>query len=418
MATGILKRYNTLTSQWEPVLVGATGADGADGADGTNGADGTDGRTILYGTAAPTTEGQDGDFYIRTTTNFIYGPKAAGIWPAGTSLVGPAGADGADGADGSGVPAGGTTGQLLAKASETDGDVEWVDPLSGGASDPLDLTTTGATAPGASTLRLFRRELASREFLATMDDHGTERILQTSFFHTKIAQWTPTLNATTAPGVFGLPAITTGSSDAAKTIATTNRFTRVPAVRFSSAATTNASCNPRFAVLWPSIGSGSNDGTGFTMMVRFGIADAASVSTARMFVGMRNLSTSISNADPSTFTNCIGVGHNSAHTNLYIMYGGSSAQTPIDLGANFPITGGTDFYDLILHAPWDEDDKVYYTVTRLFTGHVASGSVSGGSTVLPPSSDMLTPLSAFRGNGTAGGVVAMDIAKFMLETND
>lgn len=86
------------------------------GADGLDGVDGVDGRTVLYGTAAPTTEGVDGDFYIRTTTNFIYGPKAAGVWPAGISLVGPAGEDGLDGTDGTdgnsvrsgtGAPAGG-----------------------------------------------------------------------------------------------------------------------------------------------------------------------------------------------------------------------------------------------------------------------------------------------------------------------
>ena len=52
---------------------------------------GEDGNTVLYGAAAPTTEGVDGNFYIRTTTNYIYGPKAAGVWPAGTSLVGPTG---------------------------------------------------------------------------------------------------------------------------------------------------------------------------------------------------------------------------------------------------------------------------------------------------------------------------------------
>lgn len=75
-------------------LVGPPGDDGLDGVDGT------DGRTILYGTAAPTTEGEDGDFYIRTTTSFLYGPKAGGSWPAGTSLVGAPGADGLDGVDG------------------------------------------------------------------------------------------------------------------------------------------------------------------------------------------------------------------------------------------------------------------------------------------------------------------------------
>ena len=42
------------------------------------------------------------------------------------------GADGADGVDGVGVPVGGTTSQVLAKASATDHDTEWVDPPSGG----------------------------------------------------------------------------------------------------------------------------------------------------------------------------------------------------------------------------------------------------------------------------------------------
>ena len=57
-------------------------------------------NTILYGTAAPTTEGVNGDWYIRTSTNVIYGPKAAGTWPAGTSLIGPAGANGTNGTNG------------------------------------------------------------------------------------------------------------------------------------------------------------------------------------------------------------------------------------------------------------------------------------------------------------------------------
>jgi len=76
------------------------GPPGPQGEPGADGADGADGNTILYGTAAPTTEGVDGDFYIRTTTNFIYGPKAAGVWPAGVSLVGPQGSQGETGATG------------------------------------------------------------------------------------------------------------------------------------------------------------------------------------------------------------------------------------------------------------------------------------------------------------------------------
>lgn len=76
---------------------GPKGDTGNPGAAGGTGAPGADGKTVLYGTAAPTTEGNNGDFYIRTTTNYIYGPKAGGSWPAGGSLVGPTGSTGATG---------------------------------------------------------------------------------------------------------------------------------------------------------------------------------------------------------------------------------------------------------------------------------------------------------------------------------
>jgi hypothetical protein len=56
---------------------------------------GADGNAVLYGSVAPTTEGANGNFYIDTSTNYLYGPKVAGVWPAGTSLVGPAGPAGA-----------------------------------------------------------------------------------------------------------------------------------------------------------------------------------------------------------------------------------------------------------------------------------------------------------------------------------
>ncbi len=70
--------------------IGIPGPQGEPG-DGTPGADG---KTILSGTAIPTTEGVDGDFYLRTTNYAMYGPKAGGVWPSGFSLVGPTGPEG------------------------------------------------------------------------------------------------------------------------------------------------------------------------------------------------------------------------------------------------------------------------------------------------------------------------------------
>ena len=50
--------------------------------------------------------------------------------------TGATGATGAAGADGQGVPAGGSTDQVLKKTDETDYNPEWADP-SGGSSDGL-----------------------------------------------------------------------------------------------------------------------------------------------------------------------------------------------------------------------------------------------------------------------------------------
>jgi hypothetical protein len=61
---------------------------------------------VLYGAADPTgAQGVNGNFYINTTSHFIFGPKAAGAWPAGASLIGPQGATGPQGLPGAGSPA-------------------------------------------------------------------------------------------------------------------------------------------------------------------------------------------------------------------------------------------------------------------------------------------------------------------------
>lgn len=71
---------------------------GPAGAAGTNG---IDGATILNGLAAPSNAvGRNGDFFLNTNTNTFYGPKAGGIWPTGFSIVGPAGTAGTNGTNG------------------------------------------------------------------------------------------------------------------------------------------------------------------------------------------------------------------------------------------------------------------------------------------------------------------------------
>jgi len=52
-----------------------------------------------------------------------------------------------------GVPTGGATGEVLAKASATDGDVEWVDPIGGVKEYVALLSQNGENAPVATVLK-------------------------------------------------------------------------------------------------------------------------------------------------------------------------------------------------------------------------------------------------------------------------
>ena len=80
---------------------GATGATGPQGLIGLTGGNGVDGKTVLNGAVSPSNSlGTNGDFYFRTDNNKFFGPKTAGDWGVGVSLVGPTGATGDTGVKG------------------------------------------------------------------------------------------------------------------------------------------------------------------------------------------------------------------------------------------------------------------------------------------------------------------------------
>jgi hypothetical protein len=75
------------------------------------------GAALFTGSGAPAnTVGKNGDIYIDIQGTALYGPKAAGTWPAATSLKGPAGNPGPAGSVG---PAGGFTHPVVFNAAGT-----------------------------------------------------------------------------------------------------------------------------------------------------------------------------------------------------------------------------------------------------------------------------------------------------------
>jgi len=82
-------------------LTGATGPQGTQGVPGPQGIPGAAGLTVRNGVGAPSSGlGVNGDFYINTTADTIYGPKTGGAWGGATSLIGPQGPQGPQGAPG------------------------------------------------------------------------------------------------------------------------------------------------------------------------------------------------------------------------------------------------------------------------------------------------------------------------------
>jgi len=84
-------------------------------------------NTILNGSGAPSSGlGNNGDFYIDTTANAIYGPKTSGSWGSPTSIVGTNGTNGTNGSvwyTGSGVPSAGLGVNIDFYLRTTNGDV-------------------------------------------------------------------------------------------------------------------------------------------------------------------------------------------------------------------------------------------------------------------------------------------------------
>jgi hypothetical protein len=74
-------------------------------------------------------------------------------------------------------------------------------------------------------------------------------------------------------------------------------------------------------------------------------------------------------------------------------------------------------YELALYAPSTGAQNVQYRVTRLNTGHVAEGTLTGAvGTVLPAASIFLTPW-AFRTNNATALAVAIDIVGMYISTD-
>lgn len=280
--------------------------------------------------------------------------------------------------------------------------------------------TAEPSSPPTGDLIVYTKAIAGRQMLKIKGPSGLDTPLQPILAQNKVCLWNANFGATTVPGVFGFPALTTVGTATARTSATTNILTRLKRIGYVSASGTTGQLTSLRLTTGQApftMGGDANSFGGFYTIIRFGISDAALVTVARMFVGMSSSVAAATNVDPATLTNVIGVGHNASDTNLYIYYGGSAAQTRINLGADFPVSI-TTAYELAIFAPPNSATTAYYRVTNLGTGIEASGTLTAATpgTQLPANTTLLG-LQIWRTNNTSTSAVGIDLSSIYIETD-
>jgi hypothetical protein len=127
-----------------------------------------------------------------------------------------------------------------------------------------------------------------------------------------------------------------------------------------------------------------NRNSSLEIIVGLGFAENCTNANVRAFVGI-STTINFTNVEPTALLNCIGLAKLTTSNNLHLIHNdGSGTATAIDLGASFPSnTIETDFYVLRLKT---NGSNVDYTVTRVNTGGVASGTLT---TDLPSASTAL-----------------------------
>ena len=283
----------------------------------------------------------------------------------------------------------------------------------------LDGQSSDASAPASGNLTVYSKSIGGRMMLKQVGPSGLATALQPFLARNKVGYWNPPGGAATIPGVFGYTAPTV-LTVASRTITTTNLFGRMRRLGYASAASAGSLAYQYVNLAQVTVGDGAGNG-GFYKVCRFGIADTTSaVAAARMFCGVSSSVATPTNVDPTTLTNSIGIGVGAGQTTMHVYYGGSAAQTPIDLGSNFPVnTVNLDVYELVLFAPPSSNNTVYYEVTRVNTGNVATGTLTGtAGTALPASTTLLSYHRLWRTNNTTAAVVAFDVMSDYIETDN
>lgn len=272
------------------------------------------------------------------------------------------------------------------------------------------ISTPSTPASGGSNV--YGKTLAGFSRVAYLPANATEMYLQPGLT-SRMISWVRPIVGTAAPSTFGLGASATGTQTAA-TWAITNQHQSSQRNEYlvtAAAATAVAGVRAGTVNCW--IGSAAGLG-GFLFNARWGPATGVATATSRAFFGLRAATGAPTDVNPSTLVSCIGMGYDSADTNIQIMHNDSSGTcTKIDLGASFPVPTAdrTAVYEITLGC-LPNASSVDYLVTNVSSGATASGTIS---TDLPANTAGLGYLGYCSAGGTSS-VIGLALMRVYLET--
>jgi hypothetical protein len=266
-----------------------------------------------------------------------------------------------------------------------------------GIDDPLILPESGKI-----DLYAFKD---STEKIRYIEDSGAKNDLQNSFYNCHVMCVAPGSGSTTT--AIGLENTVTQATH--PSISSSSYWESIRRWRHSTAATANTVSSGRCAFHLVYRGNAFERG-GFFFSWTFAVS--TNVSTQRCALGLLNITTARTNAEPSAFINSIIIANDSSDNNFQIMHNGASGTaTKVDLGSNFPCKSpNVPYYFSIFAEP--NSDKVDWFVLRLDNGQKSSGFIDSN---LPVNTTFLTR-HEWIGNGATASVASLDVSKVYGET--
>ena len=271
------------------------------------------------------------------------------------------------------------------------------------------------TAPAAGGVKLFSSNRAGTPRLAFMMPTSTEgHFLQPLIGNGSYMLFLPAGGTVvTNVGV----AVATGGTATNISIASGSRYGRLQklAYRITTAAAT-AIAFWRHSVTRFTVGGSQSWEGGFDGVMHGGPDTGANIATHRFFMGLRD-SAAPTDVNPSTFTSMVGIGYDSADTQVQFLHNdGSGVATKIPLGVNFPkpTVASTNAYRLRLYSPPGTTRSVSYEVLNLANGAEATGTIT---TDLPATNFFMAPVIYASVGGTSS-VVGVMVGPIMFQTED